>query len=239
MPSHRVHALVGELVCGFSSEEVDNLVDRGPSHDLSRVSCRKLLSLASVIYEKYGDKGLCYLALHHYLDKLVSVMRGRIVKLMYGQRFDLLVREVAMGLWDEVSTLSVLTSHEHLLYLPEDQLTAQAYFYRRTLQGGYTKQTARRKADLLEELARKCREDLASIGGPSWWSDFEFRSFLERIRKGITSARAGVGGFGSLKKIMCILLAEDKQYWIRQLGQQLYDKVIASLNCSGDSPKGV
>jgi len=28
MPSHKVHAIVGKLVCGFSAKEIDKLVDK-------------------------------------------------------------------------------------------------------------------------------------------------------------------------------------------------------------------
>jgi hypothetical protein len=100
MPSHKVHAIVGKLVCGFSAKEIDELIDEKRPHDLSRISCREFFNQVSIIYKKYGEKGICYFALHHYLDKLVSIMEGRITKLHYRARSSL--EERLTRLIDEV-----------------------------------------------------------------------------------------------------------------------------------------
>jgi hypothetical protein len=84
MPSHAIHKVVGERICGFNSDEIDGLVDddtrtgvaalglRGRywlrpagTHDLGRVSCRALLADAKEIVARFGEKGLCYYILHH------------------------------------------------------------------------------------------------------------------------------------------------------------------------------
>jgi hypothetical protein len=123
MPSHKVHAIVGKLVLGFSAKEIDDIVDRY-KHDLARISCREFFNQVSIIYKKYGEKGICYFALHHYLDKLVSIIEGRITKLHYRARSSLeerltrLIDEVREGFFDEVSVFSVIF-HDELLYIPE------------------------------------------------------------------------------------------------------------------------
>jgi cell division septum initiation protein DivIVA len=117
-PSHIVHRVVGVRICGFSSEEIDRLVDevtwvdvkalerrrrsksideivenyamgiagfpRPPitivsDHDLSRISCRELLDKAKEVVTKFGEKGLCYYILHHYLDKFERILSGQIL----------------------------------------------------------------------------------------------------------------------------------------------------------------
>jgi len=117
MPSHTVHRAVGERICGFSSEEIDRLVDevtwvdvkalerrRRPKsideivenyamgiagfprppitivsdHDLSRIRCRDLLDEAKEVVTKFGEKGLCYYILHHYLDKFEDILYGQL-----------------------------------------------------------------------------------------------------------------------------------------------------------------
>jgi hypothetical protein len=65
MPLHRVHTILGERVCGVILGDVDRLIDLGRRHDLSRVSCRELLSRASPVYERRGARGLFYLATRH------------------------------------------------------------------------------------------------------------------------------------------------------------------------------
>lgn len=62
---HRVHTIVGEQVCGVILGDVDRLIDLGRKHDLCRVSCRELLSWASLVYERRGARGLFYLATRH------------------------------------------------------------------------------------------------------------------------------------------------------------------------------
>jgi hypothetical protein len=123
-PSHIVHRVVGERICGFSSEEIDRLVDkvtwvnvkalerrRKPKsideivenyamgiagfprppitivsdHDLSRISCRELLDKAKEVVTKFGEKGLCYYILHHYLDKFEHILSGQLQN-RYGLR---------------------------------------------------------------------------------------------------------------------------------------------------------
>jgi hypothetical protein len=123
MPSHKVHAIVGKLVLGFSAKEIDDIVDKY-GHDLSRISCREFFNQVSIIYKKYGEKGISYFALHHYLDKLTSVMRGRMTKLLFrGSNLDEIKRrfvyEVHEGLLNEVSVLSLFTNifHEQFLIM--------------------------------------------------------------------------------------------------------------------------
>lgn len=48
-------------------------------HDDIKTNVCALIELAKKIYGKYGDKGLCVIALHVLLDKVSSVMRGVVI----------------------------------------------------------------------------------------------------------------------------------------------------------------
>jgi hypothetical protein len=237
MPSHKVHAIVGKLVLGFSAKEIDDIVDRY-KHDLSRISCREFFNQVSIIYKKYGEKGISYFVLHHYLDKLTSVMRGRMTKLSFrGSNLDEIkkrfIYEVRKGLLNEVSVLSLFTNilHEQFLYTPKNQEYFHAYLYHKMLveRGEYSKSTARRKANLLLEIASECREAMEEIKR-TYSSDYEFFAFMKIIKNNILEAEGGV--FGKLDKIICIILTEDAQIWRRYFGQDLYNKILNAINCN-------
>jgi hypothetical protein len=49
--------VVGEFIYGVTLGNVDRLINFDREHDLSRVSCRKLLSQTSTVYERYGSRG--------------------------------------------------------------------------------------------------------------------------------------------------------------------------------------
>jgi len=235
MPSHKVHAIVGKLVCGFSAKEIDELIDEKRPHDLSRISCREFFNQVSIIYKKYGEKGICYFALHHYLDKLVSIMEGRITKLHYRARSSLeerltrLIDEVREGFFDEVSVFSVIF-HDELLYIPEYEHEIRAYAYRDALiRRGYSKNTARRKVNPLFRIASEYREVIEEIKS-TYPSNYEFSAFMDIVKSGIAKAHGGV--LGNLNKIMCIILTEDAQIWRRNFGQDLYNKILNAINCN-------
>jgi hypothetical protein len=49
---------VGRLICGFSDRAIDRIIDNSYKHDLLRIKCRELFSLASLVLEAYGEKGI-------------------------------------------------------------------------------------------------------------------------------------------------------------------------------------
>lgn len=74
MVSWRLHELFGREVCGFSSREIDWVVDSSSGHDASRYSADELLRLVDWVYKRYGEKGVCYMVLHHFLDRAVDAV---------------------------------------------------------------------------------------------------------------------------------------------------------------------
>lgn len=58
---------------------VSSDIDDKKMHDKARVSCDTLFSQARDVLNKYGEKGLCYYVLHHYLDKIENIVLGQIL----------------------------------------------------------------------------------------------------------------------------------------------------------------
>ena len=104
---------MGEFICGVTLGNVDRLINFDREHDPSRVICRELLVRPLLFTRGTAPGGLCYLAAHHYLDKLASAMRGRYAKLFVEKRLSpgSLIEEVKSGLEDEVSMLAFLACH--------------------------------------------------------------------------------------------------------------------------------
>jgi len=74
MPSWKAHREIGELICNFYSNEIDKLIDKQELHDASRYDIKELEKIVKEVKEKYGEKGLHYLALHHYIDRLADIL---------------------------------------------------------------------------------------------------------------------------------------------------------------------
>jgi hypothetical protein len=64
---------------GLFSFIVSSDIDDKKMHDKARVSCDTLFSQARNVLNKYGEKGLCYYVLHHYLDKIENIIFGQIL----------------------------------------------------------------------------------------------------------------------------------------------------------------
>lgn len=76
MPSWATHRVIGELICGFHAHQIDRLVDQTFGHDASRYDADILIEVVESVYADYGEKGLCYFVLHHYLDRLADILVG-------------------------------------------------------------------------------------------------------------------------------------------------------------------
>jgi hypothetical protein len=182
-PSHIVHRVVGERICGFSSEEIDKLVDEetradaaqelyrlyrrywiqpASIHDLGRVSCSTLLADAENVVTKFGEKGLCYYILHHYLDRFEHILSGQLLN-RYGlgvtaedipdavKHLKELIKE---GYELETSTINALILiFEKGIKTEQDLLTYEHNIIYRVYR---SKETRRKKARELEELWQDC-----------------------------------------------------------------------------------
>jgi hypothetical protein len=206
MPSHIVHRVVGERICGFSSEEIDRLVDevtwvdikalerrRKPKsideivenyamgiagfprppitivsdHDLSRISCRDLLDEAKEVVTKFGEKGLCYYILHHYLDKFEHILSGQLLN-RYGHgvtaedipdAVNHLKELIAEGYELESSSINALILiFEKGVRTELDFLKYEDVIYEKLRK--YNKSTRRKKRRMIEALWSLCIREL-------------------------------------------------------------------------------
>jgi len=74
LPNWALHRLWGERICSYYSGGIDSLVDKDFGHDSSRYDVETLEKAVDIVASKHGYRGLCYLALHHYLDRLVDLL---------------------------------------------------------------------------------------------------------------------------------------------------------------------
>ncbi len=246
-PSHRVHEIVGKMICHFSSKYIDVLIDgeRG-GHDKGRRDCGKLLEQATEIRNKYGENGLCYYVLHHYLDKIVSIIRCRFTRILlkYGrlpleERFKYLPIEVKEGLLDEVSTLSSIDknwqwpyssiiskiiSNKSLSLLDIAQLISDSDvhpairypIYREYVNKGYSKKTAKKKAEARLRITKSC-------------FDYDFSDFPE-LKLQVRNVRSNL--IHNLEKVICIIFSIDRKDWLKWFGKDYYNRIVNALNCS-------
>ncbi len=80
MPSWRTHRIIGDIVCGFSDSKIDELIDIKYGHDSSRYDPAVLNQIANEVYSKHGEKGICYLVLHHFLDRFNDIITSELAK---------------------------------------------------------------------------------------------------------------------------------------------------------------
>jgi hypothetical protein len=223
--------IVGERICGFSSEEIDRLVDAAKLHDASRYSCRYLLDHAKLVSMTFGDKGLCYFILHHYLDKFMNILYGRVQH--YGRPkalidpvgvaqhvLRILERAMLKGLENEVSVFKVL---ELVFGKPRVRLEG----LKRQLDGGfqeallehdmkehfkslgYSKSTAKRKARYFIELLKDCLNTLECLGPSNAELLRKIMNIASEVRSKLVS---------NAKWILCTVVQHDSEYLSRGLG---------------------
>ena len=242
MSSHKVHKLVGEIICGFSSVEIDDFIDRRHLHDIGRRDCEKLLRQVSEIYNRHGEKGLCYYILHNYLDKIESIVRGRSIRLFSStryagiplkERFKHLPTEVRKGLLDEVSTLSYIdgiwdpirTLGSNIYWLkeaigeardPYAYLVITRYFYyKEYTKRGYSKHTAKKKAEGMARVFMSC-------------VDQDYLN-LPLLRHQVRSVRLKL--LDDLERVLCIMFEVDRKKWIEWWGEELHDHILNIMVC--------
>jgi len=232
IPSHSVHEIVGRLICGFSDRAIDRIIDNNYKHDLSRISCRELFSLASFVLEAYGEKGICYLVLHHYLDKLVSILRGRYIRLHLKRDFSRksIINEIESGFMDEISVFSFLTRYR---YFTDNPLLWRFYYRNTLIAEGYSKGTARRKANMLLDIAIECKEvldEMQNVMMKDWEQGRRLVILEEIITNNVKKVPYKI--LDNIEKILCIILTEERHKWENWAGKDIYNSITQSLECT-------
>ena len=69
-----MHRTWGQRVCGFHDSRIDALIDSNLSHDASRYDFHILKTSLEHVRNQFGDPGLCYFVLHHYLDRFSDIL---------------------------------------------------------------------------------------------------------------------------------------------------------------------
>ena len=82
MPSWRLHAKWGDLVIGFHSKEIDEVIDRRESHDAGRYEIDVLKTQLATVSSRFGVKGELYYVLHHILDRFEDRLESEVTKLI-------------------------------------------------------------------------------------------------------------------------------------------------------------
>ena len=191
--SHSVHRIIGERICGFSSPLIDGLIDGyvrvndldekvrssgalyfdlidelhwSKTHDIARISCNELFEQIEIVYSRFGDKGLCYYVLHHYLDKFSNILRGQMLHTLglslssdpewiKNEFLPRLEHYVEKGYEMEVSVFTVLEAIvEGNVKSFEDMIKYTLRFDR------YNRSTRRRKRKLLIHIWEECKSVL-------------------------------------------------------------------------------
>ncbi len=83
-PSWKIHRMIGEKLLSYYNYEIDEIIDSELSHDVSRYDVSKLAEVVKTIKNRFGEDGLRYMILHHYLDRLcgyVDILISEIVSL--------------------------------------------------------------------------------------------------------------------------------------------------------------
>ena len=82
MPSWRLHAKWGDLVIGFHSEEIDEIIDKSEGHDSGRYDVEALKTQLATVSSQFGVKGELYYILHHILDRFEDRLEGEVTRLI-------------------------------------------------------------------------------------------------------------------------------------------------------------
>jgi hypothetical protein len=154
-------------------------IDDKKMHDKARVSCHTLFSQVRDVLNKYGEKGLCYYVLHHYLDKIENIILGQILSQWskkykdeddeyirqrklggYEDGFDKAVKDVMNSLRDfirigfenEISTFKAI----EIIVLENFKNPWDLIRYRFDMTSCYTSRTRSRKVDNLMYLWAGC-----------------------------------------------------------------------------------
>jgi len=78
MPSWEVHRKWGEMLFKYYNHEIDKLIDIKESHDAGRYDPEILDSQLRDVAEKYGDNGVMYYLLHHFLDRAYDTLLSEV-----------------------------------------------------------------------------------------------------------------------------------------------------------------
>jgi hypothetical protein len=235
--SHELAIPHPSILGGYLVIEDDVSGRRG--HDASRVSCSVLLSQARLVLSKFGEKGLCYYILHHYLDKFINILRGQILNLYskYKDRenaFDLVYGElissfneiVRRGYEREVSTFKALELILDKGFKDAYEDAWKALINIRDLNADYKSGTRSTKSAIMMATWRNCLDSLVSED--DWRLARQIVDESKRVREKLVE---------DSREVMCILLKHRTiDPYLRRKFSKLFDEkrawmMLKAFNC--------
>lgn len=78
MPSWKVHRKWGEILFKYYNHEIDKLIDIRESHDAGRYDPETLDRQLRYVANQYGDNGVWYYLLHHFLDRAYDTLLSEV-----------------------------------------------------------------------------------------------------------------------------------------------------------------
>ncbi len=191
MPSWKTHEIIGDLVLGYHNSEIDKIVDFTFGHDSSRYDAEKLIEAIDRILSNYGEIGLKYFILHHYLDRLVDIL---VSEISFAYESYILSQEKIDKLCTEIAENSL----NRLFCDPKNILSLFVYdleTLKRVLSFIYHGKSRRRQRKHFEELLDEAYVKLQR------YEKFEFvRSIVLEVLRGIKN---------SFNKILFLVLTDE------------------------------
>jgi len=233
-----------ELVIPLPSTPGGYLVIEGDvsgrrGHNASRVSCSALLSQARLVLNKFGEKGLCYYILHHYLDKFINVFVGQILNLYskYKDRknaFDLVYGElissfneiIRRGYEREASTFKALELILDKGFKDAYEDAWEALINVRDLNTDYKSGTRSTKSAIMVAIWRNCLDSL--VTEDDWRLARQIVDESKRVREKLVE---------DSREVMCILLKHRTiDPYLRKRFSKLFDEkrvwmMLKAFNC--------
>ena len=137
------------------------------AHDSSRVNCKEFVEQIKNVYNAYGYEGVCYYILHHYLDKVMSILRGMDSKLqrviIHGEADIGKIRDLFRVLLNMEASVLFIFRHwnrirenlENASILIDNILKSYSL---KAPYGKLTRNTLRRKRNLIIAILESCRD---------------------------------------------------------------------------------
>jgi hypothetical protein len=226
------HTLDGYLV-------IEGDVSGRRGHDASRVSCGVLLSQARLVLGKFGDKGLCYYILHHYLDKFINILVGQILSLYskYKDRenafvlvYDELISSfneiIRRGYETETSTFKALELILDKGFKDAYEDAWKALINVLDLNADYKSSTRSTKSAIMIATWKNCLDNLATED--DWRLARQILDEYKRIKEKLVE---------NSREVMCILLKHRTiDPYLRKRFSKLFDEkrmwmMLKAFNC--------
>ena len=102
--------------------------------------------------------------------------------------------------------------------------------YKEYVSKGYTKKTAKKKAEARLDVASSCEDAFTRI-----YEEIEEPVDISILIKQTRYVRSAL--LTNIEKITCIMLTIDDKYWLDWFGKYYYEKITDAFKCSNQQKK--